>query len=138
MVCSITRRPAKPILAPCSATIISPSIPKLAVTPPKVGSVKRFIYNSFSSSSFETAHDVLAICIKLKALSCILAPPDEVIARTGSLSSIAFSIILVTFSPTTLPIEPPIKSKSITATATLFPSISATPVITASLRPVFS
>ena len=62
---------------------------------------------------------VFAICIRLSALSCILAPPEDVIASIGSLSSSAFSIILVTFSPTTLPIEPPIKSKSITAAAIL-------------------
>ena len=97
MVCSITLRPAKPILAPCSATIISPSIPKLAVTPPNVGSVNRLIYNKPSSSSRDTAQEVFAICIKLKALSCILAPPDDVIAKTGSRCSIAFSIILVSF-----------------------------------------
>lgn len=39
-VCSITRGPAKPISAPGSARIISPSIAKLAVTPPVVGSVR--------------------------------------------------------------------------------------------------
>ena len=112
-------------------------MPKLAVIPPNVGSVKRLIYKRPSSSSFETAQDVLAICIKLNALSCILAPPDEVIASTGKRSSIAFSIMRVTFSPTTLPIEPPIKSKSITAVANLFPLIVAIPVITASFKPVF-
>ena len=38
MVCSITRRPAKPISAPGSETITSASEGKLAVTPPVVGS----------------------------------------------------------------------------------------------------
>ena len=36
-VCSITRRPAKPISALGSARIRSPNIAKLAVTPPVVG-----------------------------------------------------------------------------------------------------
>jgi hypothetical protein len=39
MVCSITRGPAKPISAPGSAIFRSPSMAKLAVTPPVVGSV---------------------------------------------------------------------------------------------------
>ena len=39
IVCSITLGPANPIKAPGSARIISPSIAKLAVTPPVVGSV---------------------------------------------------------------------------------------------------
>ena len=39
MVSWITRRPAKPMSAPGSAAMISPSIAKLAVTPPVVGSV---------------------------------------------------------------------------------------------------
>ena len=39
MVCSMTRGPAKPISAFGSATLTSPSIAKLAVTPPVVGSV---------------------------------------------------------------------------------------------------
>ena len=40
MVCSITRGPAKPISAPGSAMFRSPSMAKLAVTPPVVGSVR--------------------------------------------------------------------------------------------------
>src|SRR5262249_37242245 len=40
VVCSITRGPAKPMSAPGSAIFKSPSIAKLAVTPPVVGSVK--------------------------------------------------------------------------------------------------
>src|SRR3954465_13772393 len=39
MVCSITRGPAKPIRAPGSAMLRSPSMAKEAVTPPVVGSV---------------------------------------------------------------------------------------------------
>jgi hypothetical protein len=44
MVCSITLGPANPIKAPGSASITSPNMAKLAVTPPVVGSVKTEIY----------------------------------------------------------------------------------------------
>ena len=117
--------------------MISPKVPKLAVIPPKVGSVSKLIYNIPASSSFPQAQEVFAICIRDKALSCILAPPDDVTASIGTFNSRAFSIIRVTFSPTTLPIEPPINSKSITAIAILCPQISPIPVITASFNPVF-
>ena len=40
MVCSMTRGPAKPMSALGSAMLRSPSIAKLAVTPPVVGSVR--------------------------------------------------------------------------------------------------
>ena len=40
MVCSMTRGPANPISALGSAMFRSPSIAKLAVTPPVVGSVR--------------------------------------------------------------------------------------------------
>ena len=39
VVCSITRGPAKQISAPGSAMLMSPSSPRLADTPPVVGSV---------------------------------------------------------------------------------------------------
>ena len=39
VVCSITRGPAKATRAPGSAMMTSPSMAKLAVTPPVVGSV---------------------------------------------------------------------------------------------------
>src|SRR6266478_3300339 len=39
MVCSMTRGPAKPMSAPGSPMLRSPSMAKLAVTPPVVGSV---------------------------------------------------------------------------------------------------
>ena len=40
MVSCITLLPAKPIVAPFSAIVISPNIAKEAVTPPVVGSVR--------------------------------------------------------------------------------------------------
>ena len=82
--------------------------------------------------------DRTPICIRLKTLSCILAPPEEVKITTGSFKLIAFSINLVTFSPIADPIEPPIKAKSIIPRQTLLPDIVAVPVIIASFNPVFS
>ena len=41
------------------------------------------------------------------------------------------------FSPTTLPIEPPMKEKSITASSQPLPSIAAWPITIASPSPVF-
>ncbi len=49
IVCSITRRPAKPINAFGSLKFISPTDAKLADTPPVVGCVKYDIYNSPAS-----------------------------------------------------------------------------------------
>ena len=40
VVCSITRAPVNPILAPGSANTTSAAVANEAVTPPKVGSVK--------------------------------------------------------------------------------------------------
>ena len=42
-VCSITRGPANAVSAPGSAKVMSPSMAKLAVTPPVVGSVSTHI-----------------------------------------------------------------------------------------------
>jgi hypothetical protein len=49
IVCSIPLLPAKPILAPCSAMMISPSVPKLAVMPPKVGYVNADLTFKFTT-----------------------------------------------------------------------------------------
>ena len=46
-------------------------------------------------------------------------------------------MVLATRSPTTLPIDPPINRKSMTASATGRPPIFPTPLTTASARPVF-
>ena len=138
MVCSITLLPANPINASGSASIISPSIAKLAVTPPVVGSVSTHTYNNLSSSNFANAALTLAICIKDNIPSCILAPPDTVNIITGNFNSIALSIALVIFSPTTDPILPIMNLLSIIHTTTSIPAILPFPVVTASLKFVFS
>ena len=121
-----------------SAKIISPSIAKLAVTPPVVGSVRTVIYNNPASLCRFNAADVFAICISEVIPSCILAPPEQVKIITGSFSFVARSTPLAIFSPTTSPILAMRNLPSITIRATSFSPIRAFPVITASSSFVFS
>ena len=118
--------------------MISPNIAKLAVTPPVVGSVKTLIYNKPASSSLASADEVFAICISEIIPSCILAPPDTQNIISGNLFSIAVSIALVIFSPTTQPILPIKKFPSIIAITACSPLIFPIPVLTASFIFVFS
>ena len=55
----------------------SPSIAKLAVTPPVVGSVSTEMYGSRARSSRASAALILAICISDSAPSIIRAPPEQ-------------------------------------------------------------
>jgi len=64
MVCSITRCPANPISALGSAMFISPSMAKLAVVPPVVGSVITEIKGIPACSSRATAWLVFINCIR--------------------------------------------------------------------------
>ena len=116
---------------------MSPSIAKLAVTPPVVGFVITLIYKSPASSCFAIAADVFAICISEIIPSCILAPPEAVNIISGSLFCVAYSIILVILSPTALPILPIIKLLSIIAVATFFEFIFPTPQSTPSSKSDF-
>ena len=86
MVCSMTLGPAKPTRAPGSARMISPSMAKLAVTPPVVGSVRIVMHNSPASLCRRRAAEVLAICIRETIPSCMRAPPEQAKSRRGSLS----------------------------------------------------
>ena len=67
--------------APGSAIFKSPSIPKLAEIPPKVGSVRSDINGKPASDSCESLPLVFASCIKLKALSIMRAPPLLLITK---------------------------------------------------------
>ena len=136
MVCSITRGPAKPISALGSAMFRSPSMAKLAVTPPVVGSVSNEIYGSFARSSRASAAEILAICISDSAPSIMRAPPEHDTMITGALRARAISMPRTIFSPTTTPMEPPMKLYSIAATTVSMPLIRPTPTITASFWPV--
>ena len=84
-----------------------------------------------SSASFA---EVFAICISESPASIMRAPPDLEIMRKGVLVLRAWSIALEIFSPTTEPIDPPIKLKSIQAMTISRPSIFPYALRTASFR----
>ena len=85
----MTRGPAKPISAFGSAMFRSPSIAKLAVTPPVVGSVSTEMNGSRARSSRASAAETFAICISDSAPSIIRAPPEQETMITGSRRAIA-------------------------------------------------
>ncbi|GDY31027.1 hypothetical protein GTS_26600 [Gandjariella thermophila] len=132
----MTRGPAKPILAPGSATITSDSVANDAATPPKVGSVTRVTVSSPASSSAAMALLVLAICISDSAPSCIRAPPDAVTSSSGSRCASAVSAAVATASPAAQPRLPPRNRKSMAATTTGWPRTLPRTTRTASSRPV--
>ena len=114
---------------------MSPNIANEAVTPPVVGLTGTDIKGNPANLIFLTAADVLAICIRENSPSCILAPPEIATTTAGTLCSMALSKAAVIFSPTTEPILPPIKLKSIQAILTFSPLISPRPLITPSFIP---
>ena len=136
IVCWITRGPAKPTSALGSAKMTSPSIAKLAATPPVVGCSTTETYGSARSRRRPRAADVLAICISESTPSCMRAPPDAENTTAGRSSSTARSNTRVTFSPTTEPIEPPMNSNAKKPTDTGTPSISPRPERNASVDPL--
>src|SRR5690242_1039449 len=121
-VCSITRGPAKPISAPGSASTRSATNANDADTPPMVGSVRidtkgrRALVSSWSTAV------VFAIWNSELTPSCMRAPPDADTQTNGSRFSNATRTPRTKRSPTTEPIEPPMKSNSNTAvtSGTLF------------------
>lgn len=117
---------------------MSPRLAKLALTPPVVGLVRYDINNPPASLNFSIAAVVFAICISEKRPSCILAPPLAANIISGSFLFIAYSVSLVIFSPTAIPMLPIRNLLSITATAVLTPPIRHVPVTTASCWPVFN
>ena len=68
--------------------------------------------------------------------SCMRAPPELVTAINGMPRSQDESQARENFSPTTLPIEPPMNEKSITASSHWRPSSVAWPMTIASASPV--
>jgi hypothetical protein len=64
------------------------------------------------------------------------APPDAVTQMSGTRLSAARSHARANFSPTALPIEPPMNAKSMTASSQGLRSITASPAISASPSPV--
>ena len=88
-----------------------------------------------ASSAMTT--DVLAICISDSAPSCMRAPPEADTISNGIPFSAERCASRATFSPTTEPIDPPMKAKSMTARLTGWPWSRAYPVRTASSSPAF-
>src|SRR6202140_4721776 len=136
IVCSITLGPAKPMSAPGSAILRSPSMANDAVTPPVVGSVKTEMYGTRAASKRASAAEILANCIRLITPSIMRAPPDAETITIGVRVSIAFSIARVMVSPTTAPILPPINEYSIELTITGRPFSLPWALMIASFRPV--
>ena len=111
-VCSMTRGPAKPMRAFGSATLISPSMARLAETPPMVGSVITEMKGRPRWRSRPMAALVLAICIREKRDSCMRAPPLAAKHTRAAPWARAASTPRVKRSPTTEPMEPPMNSNS--------------------------
>src|SRR5579884_44170 len=138
VVCWTTRGPVNAISAPGSATVTSPSDANDASTPAVVGCVITVIIGSLASCRSSTAQTVFGICISERIPSCIRAPPELVTVTSGTPRSVAESHARENFSPTALPIEPPMNAKSITASSIGCPSSDACPTTIASPSPVFS
>ena len=129
----MTRGPAKPISALGSAITTSPIMAKLADTPPMVGSVSTEMNGRRRSARSVSAAVVFAICASDSSPSCMRAPPEAVTHTKGSFCSIATRTPRTKRSPTTEPIEPPMKSNSKAAHTS--PSALIEPCITTSASP---
>ena len=121
----ITRGPANPITAPGSARMTSPCMAYDADTPPVVGLVRIETKGIRAERSRAISTDVLAICIRERTPSCIRAPPDAETMIKGRRFSVERRVSRAIFSPTTDPIEPPMKLKSMTARSIGMPSSRA-------------
>ena len=118
-VCSITRGPAKPISARGSAMLRSPSIARLADTPPVVGSVSTEMNGSRACAMRASTALVLLICSSDSRPSCMRAPPLDEKQISGRRCSRQCSAPRAKRSPTTEPIEPPRKRNSNAQATTL-------------------
>ncbi len=123
----MTRAPANPICALGSAMITSPSMAKLAATPPVVGCSRIDRYGSPASRRRPSAAEVLAICISERTPSCMRAPPEAEKISAGTFRSSARSNTRVIFSPATEPIDPPMNSNTKKPSSTGIASIRAEP-----------
>ena len=70
--------------------------------------------------------------------SCMRAPPELADAHQRQPMSAAASAPRQSFSPTTLPMLPPMKPKSMTASTQGTPPIAAVPATIASVMPLFA
>src|SRR3569833_435991 len=90
-----------------SAMLRSPSIARLADTPPVVGSDITEMYGKWAWARADYAADVFAICINEYNASCMRAPPLAVKHTNGVRCSMAWSTPRLHLSPTTDPMDPP-------------------------------
>jgi hypothetical protein len=112
---------------------MSPSEANDASTPAVDGSVRIEMNGSRCSRRRASRAEVLAICMSDKMPSCMRAPPVADTVTTARRSIIARSIARATFSPTTEPMLPPMKWKSMMVRLTGLPPIVAMPEIAASV-----
>jgi hypothetical protein len=117
---------------------MSARVAKLATTPPVQGSVRMATNGTGASFTTSTAQVVLAICISERMPSCMRAPPELHTQTSGRLSPAASMALRHSFSPTTLPMLPPMKPKSRTASTQGWEAIAAVPATIASFSPVFA
>ena len=89
-----------------------------------------------ASRRTSTAATVFGSCMSERIPSCMRAPPEAVTATSGTPRSAARSAARENFSPTALPIEPPMNAKSMTASSQGRRSIAAAPATSASPSPV--
>jgi len=96
------------------------------------------MYGRRACDSLARAAEILAICMRDCAPSCMRAPPEHDTMMSGVCCCSARSAARVIFSPTTEPLLPPMKPYSMTANTTAMPPTVPSAVITASLSPVRS
>ncbi len=138
VVSAMTRGPEKYRRAPGSAMQMSASVAKLASTPPVQGSASTATNGTPASFRRSTAQVVLAICMSERMPSCMRAPPEAQTDTRGRPMVAAASAARHSFSPTTLPMLPPMKLKSSTVSTVGTPSIVAVPATIASARPLLA
>ena len=91
---------------------MSPSMAKLAVVPPVVGSARTEMKGTLASPIRAIAALVFIICIRDIMPSCIRMPPEQETMMSGRRSSMALSQARAIFSPTTEATLPPMKPNS--------------------------
>ena len=119
-----------------SAMLTSPSMPRLADTPPVVGSVSTETNGRRASPSRASAALVLAICMSASTPSCMRAPPLAAKQTMPARCSMAASTPRTKRSPTTEPMEPSRKRDSKAAVTTGTPLTRPCITTRASFSPV--
>ncbi len=93
-----------------------------ADTPPVVGFVRIEMKGTRADRNLAISTELFAICMRDRTPSCIRAPPEADTITSGTCRSTDRRVSRAIFSPTTEPIDPPMKLKSITATSSGMPS----------------